>query len=52
MEVVSKEINKVRVRQGGRRKIEWTGKVLVVVVFGVPGDTTREFESKCNDTRL
>ena len=41
-------------RQGGRRKNDWKGKVLVVLVFGVPSDsgmTRIEFERKREEIR-
>ena len=36
LEIVSKEIRRKTVRQGGWSKKDWKGKVLVVLVFGVP----------------
>ena len=40
-------------RQGGWRKNDWKGKVLVVLVFGVPSDMTRiEFKRKCDEVGL
>ena len=40
-------------RQDGWRKNDWKGKVLVVLVFGVPSDMTRiEFKRKCDEVEL
>ena len=45
--------DKETVRQGGRTKNEWKGKVLVVLAFGVPSDMTRiEFKRKCDEVGL
>ena len=39
--------------QGGRRQRDWQGKVLVVLLFGLPSDMTRiEFKRKCEGVGL
>ena len=51
--MLSKEIERETVRKGGCRSKEWTGKVLVVLVFGVRSDMTRtEVKRKCNEVGL
>ena len=53
LEILSKAIERETVRKGGWRSKEWTGKVLVVLVFGVRSDMTRiEFKKKCNEVGL
>ena len=53
LEIFSEEIKKETVRQGGWRKNDWKGKILVVLVFGVPSDMTRiEFKRKCDELCL
>ena len=51
--LISKEIDRETVRKGGWRSKEWTGKVLVVLVFGVRSNMTRiEFKRECNEVGL
>ena len=53
LEILSKEIERETVRKGGWRRKEWSGKVLVVLIFGVRSDTTRTyFKKKCNEIGL
>ena len=52
-EILSTEIERETVREGERRSKEWTGKLLLVLVFRVGSDTTRtEFRRKCNEVGL
>ena len=51
--IFSEEIRRETVRQGGWRKVDWKGRVLVVLIFGVPSDMTRiEFRRKCDEVGL
>ena len=46
-EILSTEIKRKTVREGGWRSKEWTGNFLVVLVFGVSSDMTRvEFKKQ------
>ena len=49
-ETFSEEIRRETVRHGGWGKKDWQGKVLVVLIFGVPSGMTRiEFKTKCDE---
>ena len=53
LEVFSEELRRKTVRQGVWRKKYWQGKVLVVLMFGVPSDMTRiDFKRKCDEVGL
>ena len=53
LEILSKEIERETVRKGGWRSKEWTGKVLVVLIFGICSDMTRiDFKKECNSVGL
>ena len=53
LEIFSKEFERVTVRQGGWRRKEWTGKVLVILEFGVRSDMTRiEFKKNFHEIGL
>ena len=52
-EILSTEIERKTVRDGRWITKEWTGKYLVVLVFGVSSDMTRlEFKRKCSGIGL
>ena len=52
-EILSTEIERKTVRDGRWIRKEWTGKFLVLLVFGVSSDMTRlEFKRKCNGIGL
>ena len=53
LEIFSEEIRRKTVRQGGWSKKDWQGKVLAVLIFGVPSDMMRiEFKRKCDEVGL
>ena len=50
LDIFSEEIRRETVRQGGWRKNDCNGKLLVVLIFGVPRDITRiEFKKGCDE---
>ena len=52
-EILSTETERKTARKGGWIRKEWTGKFLVVLVFGVSSDMTRlEFKRKCSEIGL
>ena len=53
LEMLSEEIRRETVRQGGWRKRDWQGKVVVVLAFGVPRDMTRkELKRECDEVGM
>ena len=46
LEIFSEEIRRKTARRGGGRNKHWQGKVLVVLIFGVPTSYTMRFEFK------
>ena len=53
LEIFSEEIRRETARQGGWGKKDSQGKVLVVLIFGVPSGMARiDFKRKCNEVGL